>query len=129
MNKLDFLKGGVELLTSIGVGSIVGNAIKMTTDPNAGRLKKIAIGFGGFVLSSMTSELATKYTNEKIDDIAEKIQTIIKSRAVVEISKDGVDVDILEANEEAFRRELEDPELKITNNKNNKNTKKDEDSE
>lgn len=77
MNKLEILKGGAEILVSIGVGSIVGNAIKITTDPEAGRIKKLAIGIGGFVLSQMVSDKAGEYATQKIDSAAEKVSKLI----------------------------------------------------
>lgn len=80
MNKLDILKGATEILTSIGVSAIVGNVIKLTKDPDAGKIKKIAIGFGGFVLSSMVSDKAVDYTNERIDSTAEKLSKIFKPK-------------------------------------------------
>lgn len=92
MNKLEILKGGVEILVSIGVGSIVGNAIKLTTDPEAGKIKKMAIGFGGFVLSQMVSDKAGEYATQKIDSAAEKVSKIInlQSEEVLEDSNDAV---------------------------------------
>lgn len=76
MNKLDILKGGTELLVSMGVGAIVGNVIKMTADPEQGRIKKIATGLGGFVISSMITDKAVVYSNDRIDNIAETVRKL-----------------------------------------------------
>lgn len=89
MSKLDILKGGIELLVSIGVGAIVGNAIKITADNDATKFKKVAIGVGAFVLSSMVTDAAVKYTNTRIDEAAATIQKFCKPKAKdVEIAED-----------------------------------------
>lgn len=97
MNKLDILKGASEILTSIGVSAIVGNVIKMTADPEGGRIKKIAIGVGGFVLSSMVADKAVDYANERIDSTAEKLSKIFKPKDAEE------NVVIFEEDLETFR--------------------------
>jgi hypothetical protein len=86
MSKLEILKSVSELAVSIGVSSIVGNAIKMTTDPNAGKFKKLAIGFGGFVLANMVGDAATKYSSQKIDDTADKISRIFGPKETLDIT-------------------------------------------
>ena len=78
MSKLDIVKGASEILVSIGVGSLVGNAIKMTADPNAGRIKKIATGFGGYILASMVSDRASDYASERIDNLANLAKRIFQ---------------------------------------------------
>lgn len=80
MNKLDIIKGGAEFMVSVGIASIVGNAIKLTTDPEAGRLKKISIGVGGFVLTSMVSSMAIDYSNSRIDNTAATLGRIFGSK-------------------------------------------------
>lgn len=92
MNKLEILKGGAELLVSIGVGSIVGNAIKLTTDPKAGRIKKIAITIGGFALSQMVSDMTCAYTTKHIDDIAGRVSSIIHPEPIFVKLDDIVEV-------------------------------------
>lgn len=76
MNKLDILKGVSEVFTSIGVSAIVGNVIKLTADPDAGKIKKVAIGFGGFVLSSLVADKAVDYANDRIDSTAASLKKI-----------------------------------------------------
>lgn len=81
MNKMDIFKSVAELVVSVGVSAIVGNAIKLTTEPGIKLPKKIAIGVGGVVLSSMVADMATTYTSKKIDEYAEtatKIFTTVK---------------------------------------------------
>lgn len=79
MNKLGIVKDIADIVVSIGVSSIVGNAIKLTTDPEAKLPKKIAIGIGGIVLSGLVSEAAQKYANVKIDNAAETVTTVVNN--------------------------------------------------
>jgi hypothetical protein len=79
MNPLNLTKTVTEILVSVGVGSIVGNAIKQTTPANAHIVKRISIGIGGFVLSSMISAKASKYATDQIDETVEKIKSFKKT--------------------------------------------------
>lgn len=76
MNKVEIVKAISEVVVSFGVGSLVGNAIKLTTDPEAGKFKKFAIGIGGFVLSNMISDSASKYTGDRIDQAAASVSRL-----------------------------------------------------
>lgn len=78
MNPLNLAKTAVEIIVSVGVGAIVGNTIKLSTPAGTHVLKRAAIGVGGFVLSSMISDKATKYTTDTIDETVEKIKQFIK---------------------------------------------------
>lgn len=77
MKKLELIKTGVSIIVSVGVGAIVSNTIKSTTPDTAGTIKKVCIGIGGFVLSSMLTDEATKYTDKKIDNTVKEIQETV----------------------------------------------------
>jgi hypothetical protein len=70
MDYLGLTKQVVGLVVSLGVGTIVKNAIEHTTPATISTLKKVGVGIGGFVISMMVSEVATKYTEQKIDEFA-----------------------------------------------------------
>ena len=74
MNPLNLIKVVTEITVSVGVGSIVGNTLKQATPANAHILKRISMGIGGFVLSSMISAKASKYATDQIDETVEKIK-------------------------------------------------------
>lgn len=76
MNKLEIFKGATSFVASVGVSSIVGNAIKLTTVPEAKLPKRIAIGLGGMVLSFMISDLAEKYVEAQIDGFVARVDYI-----------------------------------------------------
>jgi hypothetical protein len=104
MDKLNILKAVTEIGVSIGVGSIVGNAIKLTADPNNKKYKKIAIGFGGFVLSSMVSDMASKYATETIDSYAARVNAVLHPETVTGDAQ---------SEEEPWKIETEDGELLV----------------
>ncbi|MDF2800183.1 MAG: hypothetical protein K0S61_86 [Anaerocolumna sp.] len=75
MNK-STIKAVSNIIVSVGVGAIVKNAIKYTTPGPLKLATKVCMGIGGFVLTSMISEAATKYTESKIDEVVEDVQNI-----------------------------------------------------
>ena len=75
MKKLEAIKTASQIIVSVGVGAIVGNAVKITTPGNLGLVKKICVGVGSFVLSNMVSEKAIEYVDEKIDTVAYAFRT------------------------------------------------------
>ncbi len=95
MNPLNLLKAAVEIVVSVGVGAVVGNAIKASTPDSVTTLQKVMIGVGGFVLSGMVGDMATKYTSETIDDTVEKV----KKFRNVEPSEEVIDAELVEETE------------------------------
>lgn len=77
MKKLDLLKAGAEIVVSIGVGAIVGNAVVFTTPLTTKTVQKICIKVGSIVLSGMIGDKAADYVGAKIDSGAETIKSII----------------------------------------------------
>lgn len=68
MNALKVFKGAADIIVSIGAGAIVTNAIKATSPEDMKLVKKLSVAVGGFVISSMVADAASKYTSEKIDE-------------------------------------------------------------
>lgn len=63
--------GGI--VVTIGVASIVGNAVKFTTPSSIGKLTKACVGIGSFMLGGLAADATVKYTNRQIDDVANMI--------------------------------------------------------
>lgn len=88
MSKIEVVKGATKFVVSVGVGAIVTNAVAFTTPVLAvGVLKRAAIGVGSFVLSSMLSDKAGEYTDEKIDEVVEEIKKLSEEDAQKEVKK------------------------------------------
>jgi hypothetical protein len=79
MTKFEMLKAAGEIVISVGVGAIVGNAVKATTPIGVGLIKKACIGISALVLANLASDSATKYTEEKIDNAVDKIKNMVKN--------------------------------------------------
>ena len=86
MKILEIAKLAAEVVVSFGVSAVVGNAIKAGTPENAKVYKKVAIGIGGFVLSSIAAEHASRYATESIDGIADRVTQVV---SVVDKLKSG----------------------------------------
>jgi hypothetical protein len=79
MNKLIMVKGAVGLVITVGVGAIVGNAIKATTPSNVKIITKICIGVSSLILSSMIGDFVSDYTEKQIDKGIEFVKGVEKT--------------------------------------------------
>lgn len=68
MDKLEIAKQIAELIVCVGVGAVVGNAVKIGTPADAKLLAKAGIAVGGFVLANMTGDFAAQYARRQIDE-------------------------------------------------------------
>lgn len=77
--------GGIVI--GIGVGAIVGNAVKFTTPAEIGRITKACVGVGSLLLGGLAADATSKYFNACIDDgvaMAEEIMNEVDAEVVVE---------------------------------------------
>ena len=81
MDKKETIKAVGNIIVSIGVGGIVGNVIKSTTPANMNIVKKICVGVGSMVLSSMVTDKAVEYSTGKMDDMMK----IFRSNEVIRV--------------------------------------------
>ena len=75
MDPLTIAKLATGFVVSAGTGTIVKNIIKSTTPDNLKIAKRVTVVIGGFVLSGMVGEMATKYTDKNIDGIVKGFKT------------------------------------------------------
>ncbi len=66
--KKDLLKIGVGIIVAAGIGTIIGNAIKVTTPSNLKAMAKLGVALGKLVLVGVATDAATNYICEQIDD-------------------------------------------------------------
>lgn len=76
MNPLGIIKTVSDIVVSVGAGAVVGNAIKATTPLDLTLVKKISLGVGGFVLSSMAGSYASKYVTDQIDSTTNQLKEL-----------------------------------------------------
>lgn len=74
MKKLDAVKNVAKVVVSIGVGAIVGNAVKCTTPEDTTGIGKILVALGSLVVANMISDKAADYTEEKIDETVSEVK-------------------------------------------------------
>lgn len=55
-----------------GIGALVGNLVKQSTPSDTKKYRKVAIFVGGYVLSSMLTDAASKYVNHNIDEVVDQ---------------------------------------------------------
>lgn len=78
MDKLNFVKTGLSLVVSVGVGNIVGNAIKHTTPSDLTLLTRLCVGVGTIVLTAVASDIASNYTETKFDKTVDAFVSLTK---------------------------------------------------
>lgn len=83
MNKLEVVKAATELVVSLSVGSVVGNTIKSGIPAGSKLVKKVSIGIGGLVISSMIADMASKYATDSIDNAVENLKDLKDTTIVI----------------------------------------------
>lgn len=73
MNIIGAAKAGVGLVTSFGVGAIIGNAIKATTPATLKPVSKALIFVGSFAITSAVGDLAANYVEKQIQDVVDGV--------------------------------------------------------
>lgn len=74
MNPVSIAKTAASIVSSIGTGAVVSNAIKASIPARSKTIQKISIGIGGFILSNMVGDLAAKYVTDNIDSAAKQFK-------------------------------------------------------
>lgn len=70
MNIIPIAKTIVSSAASLGVGTVLSNAITATSPAELTKYKKVAIGIGGVALSALVNEAVTRQTEKKFDEAA-----------------------------------------------------------
>ena len=86
---IETVKTGVGLIVSVGVGAIVGNLVKSTTPADTSKIIKACIKVGSLVLTGAVGDLASKYTDEQIDEAVIFAEGFIKSDDSEEATDNG----------------------------------------
>lgn len=74
MNIVPVVKLAAGLVTSLGAGAVVGNAIKATTPAGMKIASKVLVGIGGVALSTVAGELAATYVEKMIQTAADSFR-------------------------------------------------------
>ena len=91
MKKLEMVKGGIGVLVTMGVSTLVTGALILITPNKLGAIKKIAVGVAWLAISCMAVEAVTTYVEKQIDQLVEQFKDIFKKKPVeVTIEVEGV---------------------------------------
>lgn len=71
MNKLNVVKTTAGIVVSIGVGAIIGHAIKATTPADLKTINKIVVSIGTVALVGYLSMKASDYAENTIQEVAD----------------------------------------------------------
>jgi len=78
MDKVEIAKTVSGLAISIGVESIISNAVKATTPEDTKTLNKVCTFVGVIVISGIVGKIAVEYAEDKIDCVSKWMKKSIK---------------------------------------------------
>ena len=79
MKKIKVLKTVSSVITSFGIGTIIGNGVKMVNEgANINPFMKVCVTIGTFAISGMVSDKATEYIDGQIDALVDSFKKIEK---------------------------------------------------
>lgn len=78
MIALTIAKLATEAVVSVGVGTVISNAIKATTPETTTKLAKVGIAIGSMAIGGLVSEMAANSVTNKIDGL---VETFSKKKA------------------------------------------------
>lgn len=81
MKKIEMVKGGLELLATIGVGTLVGGALVLVKPAKMGVIKKMAVSVAGLAITGMATDGVTKYIGKQFDEIATAIKEVMGKKS------------------------------------------------
>lgn len=88
MNGIVLVKGIVGMAASVGIGTIVENAIKATTPESIKTVNKVLVGLGSVVLAGALGDIANKYTDGVIDNTANTLKKFTKKKEPEEVTEE-----------------------------------------
>jgi hypothetical protein len=79
MKRKEMIKTGVGIVVSVGVSTIIGSAIKMVSPTeDMGVVKKLCVGVGALVLTSMIGEAVLRYTDAKFEQAVSGAKNMVE---------------------------------------------------
>ena len=82
MNKIEVMKTVALGVVSIGVSTVVRNAIKATTPGSLSVVKTIIIGVGSFALSSTIAKMASDHVGGQFDELVTAISKMVSKNEI-----------------------------------------------
>lgn len=79
-SKVELAIGGAELLTAIGVSTLVGGAVALVKPSNIGVIRKIACSVGGLAIASMATDEVVAYVDKSVRSTIDGFKGIFKKK-------------------------------------------------
>ena len=73
---LSIAKSATELVVSMGVGTIIGNAVKATSPANMNLVNRVFVGAGSYALGSLAGSMASKHTVDQLEQTVTQIKEL-----------------------------------------------------
>jgi|WetSurMetagenome_2_1015567.scaffolds.fasta_scaffold488962_1 hypothetical protein len=92
MDKVEILKLVAQFIISSAVGTVIGNAIKMTTPIQITTINKVAVGVGAFVISNVVGDIVADHAIEMVEknvtEIKENFDKLLPKKEELGSEKD-----------------------------------------
>lgn len=79
-SKVELVIGGAELLTAIGVSTLVGGAVVLVRPSNIGVIRKVACSVGGLAIASMATDEVVAYVDKTARSTIDGFKGIFKKK-------------------------------------------------
>jgi len=76
MKFIGIIKLVADIAVTVGVGGVVGNAIKLSSKPEMKVPRKLLVAFGGAIITGMVSDLASTWVEKKIDSAITAVKNV-----------------------------------------------------
>lgn len=86
--KIDLAIGGAELLTAIGVSTLVGGAVVLVKPANLGVIRKMACSAAGLAIASMATDGVVAYVDKSIHSAIDSVKTALVNAKAPKESED-----------------------------------------
>lgn len=84
MNIIEPIKMASGLIVSIGIGTVIGNAIKATTPEGIGTINKVLVGIGTLAVSGYLSMKASDKTESVIQETSDSAMKLFTANTIAE---------------------------------------------
>lgn len=108
MNIVPIIKLAASGVTALGTGAVVGNLVKATTPTDISKVQKVIATAGSFVVGGVLADLASRYVEGEIQQIADAITLARQTKSTVNL-KESFDkireeaADVAQATENAVK--------------------------
>ena len=90
--KVELAISGAEVLTAIGVSTLVGGAIALVKPAKLGVIRKIAVSVGGMAIASMATDGVVAYVDKTVHSMIDSVKGVFVKKDKPEETDDSDEV-------------------------------------